>query len=65
MFHKTLDEGEAGDQLGALLRGPKRKDLCRGQVLAAPGAYSAHNNCKAQVSRFNHSYSFEGLERLG
>ena len=50
MFHKTLEHGEAGDQLGALVRGLKRTDLRRGMVLAAPGAYSAHNHCKAQVS---------------
>ncbi|XP_072034482.1 elongation factor Tu-like [Amphiura filiformis] len=49
MFHKTLESGEAGDQLGALLRGLKREELRRGMVLAAPGSYSANNHCKAQV----------------
>ena len=38
MFHKELPEGQAGDNLGALLRGVKREDLRRGMVLCAPGA---------------------------
>ena len=53
MFHKTLQEGEAGDQLGALVRGIKREDIRRGMCIGKPGSYSAHNYCKAQVSEEN------------
>jgi elongation factor Tu len=49
MFHKILDRGEAGDQLGALLRGLKRDDVRRGMVLAAPGTFKAHKKFEAQV----------------
>ena len=44
MFHKLLDEGQAGDNIGALLRGVQRTDIERGQVLAKPG--SVHPHCK-------------------
>ena len=49
MFHKTLDEGEAGDALGILLRGVERGDVVRGQVLAAPGSIMPHSEAQAQV----------------
>lgn len=49
MFNKTLDEGQAGDNVGILLRGLKRVDIERGQVLAKPGSVSTHTEFKAQV----------------
>ncbi len=49
MFRKLLDEGVAGDNLGALLRGLKREDIERGQVLAAPGTITPHTKFKAEV----------------
>ncbi|KAJ2428735.1 translation elongation factor Tu [Coemansia sp. RSA 2524] len=49
MFHKQLEEGRAGDNMGALLRGVKREALTRGQVLAAPGTIKAHKNFIASL----------------
>jgi len=49
MFRKLLDQGEAGDNLGALLRGTKREDVERGQVLAKPGSITPHTKFKAEV----------------
>jgi elongation factor Tu len=49
MFRKLLDSGEAGDNIGALLRGTKREEVERGQVLAAPGSIKPHKSFKAQV----------------
>jgi elongation factor Tu len=49
MFHKDMDECQAGDNVGALLRGIKREDVVRGQVLAKPGSIKPHTNFKAQV----------------
>lgn len=49
MFRKLLDEGQAGDNLGVLLRGVKREDVLRGQVLAIPGSITPHKKFKAQV----------------
>ncbi len=49
MFRKLLDSGEAGDNVGALLRGVDRKDIDRGQVLAKPGSITPHTKFKAQV----------------
>ncbi|MCR5354734.1 MAG: elongation factor Tu, partial [Lachnospiraceae bacterium] len=49
MFRKLLDQGEAGDNIGALLRGVDRKDIERGQVLAKPGTVTCHTNFTAQV----------------
>lgn len=49
MFKKTLDRGEAGDNLGALLRGTKRDEVLRGQVLCAPGSTTVHNKFEAEV----------------
>ncbi|HYH51325.1 MAG TPA: elongation factor Tu, partial [Acidimicrobiia bacterium] len=49
MFRKLLDEGRAGDNIGALLRGTKKEDVERGQVLAKPGTITPHTNFQAQV----------------
>jgi elongation factor Tu len=49
MFRKLLDEGRAGDNIGALLRGTKREDIQRGMVLAKPGSITPHTHFKAQV----------------
>jgi elongation factor Tu len=49
MFRKLLDEGRAGDNIGALLRGVERDELERGQVLAAPGSITPHKKFKAEV----------------
>jgi elongation factor Tu len=49
MFRKTLDEGEAGDNVGCLLRGVERDDVQRGQVLAAPGSITPHAYCEGEV----------------
>ncbi len=49
MFNKTLDEGIAGDNIGILLRGIEKKDLERGQVIAAPGSITPHTRFEAEV----------------
>ena len=51
MFRKLLDYGEAGDNIGVLLRGTKREDVERGQVLAAPGSITPHTKftCEAYI----------------
>ncbi|KJV10069.1 elongation factor Tu, partial [Elstera litoralis] len=49
MFRKLLDSGQAGDNIGALLRGTKREDVERGQVLAAPGSITPHTKFKAEA----------------
>jgi elongation factor Tu len=49
MFRKLLDQGQAGDNVGVLLRGTKREDVERGQVLAKPGSITPHTNFKAEV----------------
>jgi elongation factor Tu len=51
MFRKLLDQGEAGDNVGVLLRGTKREDVERGQVLAKPGSITPHTNftCEAYI----------------
>jgi elongation factor Tu len=49
MFRKLLDQGEAGDNIGALLRGTKREDIERGQVLSAPGSITPHTKFHAQA----------------
>lgn len=49
MFRKLLDEGRAGDNIGALLRGLKREDVERGQVLAKPGSITPHTKFKAEI----------------
>ncbi len=48
MFRKLLDQGQAGDNIGALLRGTKREDVERGQVLAKPGTITPHTKFKAE-----------------
>ena len=49
MFQKTLDEGQAGDNIGALLRGTKREEIERGQVLCKPGSITPHTKFDAEV----------------
>jgi elongation factor Tu len=49
MFRKLLDQGEAGDNIGALLRGTKRDDVERGQVLAKPGSINPHTSFESEV----------------
>ena len=49
MFRKLLDEGRAGDNIGALLRGVKREDIERGQVLAKPASITPHTKFAAEV----------------
>jgi len=49
MFRKILDEGQAGDNIGALLRGTKKEEVERGQVLAKPGSITPHTDFQAQV----------------
>lgn len=53
MFHKLLDKSEAGDQVGVLVRGLKRDELRRGQVIAKPGTVNMYNHIKAQVYLLN------------
>src|ERR1700722_9572 len=49
MFNKSLDDGQAGDNIGALLRGTKKEDVQRGQVLCKPGSITPHTNFEASV----------------
>jgi len=53
MFRKLLDQGQAGDNIGALLRGTKREDVERGQVLAKPGSITPHTKFKAEAYILN------------
>jgi elongation factor Tu len=53
MFRKLLDEGRAGDNIGSLLRGTKKEDVERGQVLAKPNSITPHTNFQAQVYVLN------------
>jgi elongation factor Tu len=49
MFQKTMDQGEAGDNVGCLLRGMERDDVERGQVLSHPGSITPHTDFEAEV----------------
>ena len=49
MFRKLLDQGEAGDNVGVLLRGTKREEVERGQVLAKPGSITPHTKFKCEA----------------
>jgi elongation factor Tu len=49
MFRKILDQGQAGDNVGCLLRGIKREEIERGQVLCKPGSITPHTQFKAEV----------------
>jgi elongation factor Tu len=49
MFRKLLDSGQAGDNVGVLLRGTKREDVVRGQVLAKPGSITPHTEFEAEI----------------
>lgn len=53
MFHQSLDQAEAGDNLGALVRGLKRDDVRRGMVMSKPGSIKPHQKVKAQVSIYD------------
>jgi elongation factor Tu len=53
MFNKILDEGRAGDNVGVLLRGTKKEDVERGQVLAKPGSITPHSEFEGQVYVLN------------
>ena len=53
MFRKLLDQGEAGDNVGVLLRGTKREDVERGQVLCAPGSIKPHTKFEAEIYILN------------
>ena len=53
MFNKTLDEGRAGDNVGILLRGIKKEDVERGQVIAAVGSVTPHTEFEAEVYVLN------------
>ena len=55
MFKKLLDQGQAGDNVGALLRGSKKEDVERGQVLCKPGSITPHTNFEGQVYVLNKS----------
>ncbi|WP_414173075.1 hypothetical protein [Candidatus Hodgkinia cicadicola] len=50
MFHKILEEAQAGDQLGALIRGLKRDDLRRGMIVCKPGSVKAQDHVESQVN---------------
>ena len=54
MFRKLLDEAQAGDNIGALLRGVQRTEIVRGQVLAKPGSVTCHKKFTAQVLSLIH-----------
>jgi len=49
MFNKTLDQGQAGDNVGVLLRGIRREEIERGQVLSKPGSITPHTKFEAEV----------------
>ena len=49
MFRKLLDQGQAGDNVGLLLRGIEKKDIQRGQVIAKPGSITPHSKAKAEI----------------
>jgi len=49
MFNKTLDEGRAGDNVGILVRGLKKEEVERGQVLAKPGSITPHNEFEGEI----------------
>ena len=53
MFHKQLDRGQAGDNLGALVRGVKREEVKRGMVMCAPGSIKSYSQFEAQVTFSN------------
>jgi elongation factor Tu len=68
MFHKELDRGEAGDDMGTLLRGIKREQVRRGMVIAAAGSMKSHTKFVAQiyvsVSLFNSAMIMLSRHRL-
>ena len=54
MFRKLLDEGRAGENVGALLRGTKRDEVERGQVLAKPGSITPHTKFESEAVSYTH-----------
>ena len=50
MFHQNMEQAEAGDQIGALVRGIKRDEIRRGHIICKPGSLSMQNHFKAQVT---------------
>lgn len=64
MFKQMMDYGEAGDQVGILLRGVKRDEVRRGMALTTPKSASMHNFFKAQVSPFARYFRNRALDRL-
>lgn len=59
MFHQSLERAEAGDNMGALVRGLKREDVRRGMVMCKPGSIQPHQKIKAQVGEIsNHKHQF-------
>ena len=62
MFRKLLDRGQAGDNLGALVRGLKREEVKRGMVLCAPGTLKSHTKFEAQVTSVESLEHDEALE---
>lgn len=57
MFHQILEEAQAGDQLGALIRGVKRDDIRRGMVMCKPGSVKAEDHVETQVENLTFSSS--------
>ncbi len=67
MFRKLLDEGRAGENVGVLLRGIKREEIERGQVLAKPGSIKPHTKFESEVyilSKRRRRPSYSVLQRL-
>ena len=54
MFRKLLDQGQVGDNVGVLLRGTKREDIERGQVLSKPGSIKPHTGFEAEAVSYTH-----------
>jgi elongation factor Tu len=65
MFRKILDQGQAGDNIGALLRGTKKEDVEWGQVLAKPGSITPHSHFQAQVYVLTKEQGGEGGRTVG
>ena len=58
MFRKLLDQGQAGDNVGVLLRGTKREEVERGQVLCKPGSIKPHTDFEAEIYILSKEYPF-------
>jgi elongation factor Tu len=64
MFRKLLDEGQAGDNIGVLLRGTKREEVERGQVLAKPGSITPHTKFECEVYVLSKEEGGKGTEMV-